>query len=261
MAGEVRLYGSEPYTVAVIHGGPGAPGEMAPVAMQLSKERGIAEPLQTADSIAGQVEELKEQLEEKCLFPVVLIGHSWGAFLSILFAAKYPDKVSKLILVGSPVFTDAYAQNVMNNRVAKLKGPEREKMGKLMMTLENGPLNDREEAFRGLAAIFTKTDSFDAVESEYDLLPGQYRVYMMVWGEARDMRASGELLDIAKDVECPVVAIHGDHDPHPYEGVEEPLSVALNDFRFILLNQCGHEPWSERFARDEFFGIVEKELA
>ena len=43
-----RLYGSAPFNIAVIHGGPGAPGEMAPVARELSSLRGVLEPLQTA---------------------------------------------------------------------------------------------------------------------------------------------------------------------------------------------------------------------
>ena len=43
-----RLYGNKPYKIAVIHGGPGAPGEMAPVARELSSDYGVIEPLQTA---------------------------------------------------------------------------------------------------------------------------------------------------------------------------------------------------------------------
>src|SRR5215467_3183039 len=53
-----RTYGSAPYTVAVVDGGPGAAGEMAPVARELAGDRGILEPLQTATSLEGQVEEL-----------------------------------------------------------------------------------------------------------------------------------------------------------------------------------------------------------
>lgn len=40
----LRKYGSEPFTVAVIHGGPGAAGEMAPVAKEISAYRGVLEP-------------------------------------------------------------------------------------------------------------------------------------------------------------------------------------------------------------------------
>ena len=41
------------------------------------------------------------------------------------------------------------------------------------------------------------------------------------------------------------MAIHGDYDPHPASGVKEPLSRILRDFRFILLDHCGHTPWKE----------------
>ncbi len=47
----LRKYGEAPFKVAVIHGGPGAPGEMAPVARELSSVSGVLEPLQTATTI------------------------------------------------------------------------------------------------------------------------------------------------------------------------------------------------------------------
>ena len=47
-AEKVRLYGKAPYRVAVVHGGPGAAGEMAPVARRLGAACGVLEPLQTA---------------------------------------------------------------------------------------------------------------------------------------------------------------------------------------------------------------------
>ncbi|MGA9187011.1 MAG: hypothetical protein WB014_00230 [Methanosarcina sp.] len=40
----LRKYGNLPFTVAVIHGGPGAPGEMAPVARELASCRGVLDP-------------------------------------------------------------------------------------------------------------------------------------------------------------------------------------------------------------------------
>jgi hypothetical protein len=51
-----RTYGITPYSIAVIHGGPGAPGQMAPVARELSRDYGVLEPLQTATTLDGQVE-------------------------------------------------------------------------------------------------------------------------------------------------------------------------------------------------------------
>jgi len=51
-----------------------------------------------------------------------------------------------------------------------------------------------------------------------------------------------------------VVAIHGDADSSPAAGVAEPLSAALPGFRLIVLAQCGHRPWLERYAKEEFYG-------
>ncbi|MBN2487927.1 MAG: alpha/beta hydrolase, partial [Methanosarcinaceae archaeon] len=59
---------------------------------------------------------------------------------------------------------------------------------------------------------------------------------------------------------CPVVAIHGDYDPHPATGIEEPLSRIVKDFRFILLKNCGHYPWMERDAKNKFYKIILEEL-
>lgn len=65
----LRKYGNKPFSIAVIHGGPGAPGEMAPVARELSSARGVLEPLQTATTLEGQVKELKAVLERTGLCP------------------------------------------------------------------------------------------------------------------------------------------------------------------------------------------------
>ncbi len=81
-----------------------------------------------------------------------------------------------------------------------------------------------------------------------------------MWLEGKQLRQSGGLLALAKDIRCPVLAIHGDYDPHPADGVNVPLGQALKDFRFVLLEKCGHEPWKERAARGRFYEILKDEL-
>ena len=94
-----RKYGTEPYNVAVVHGGPGAPGTVAELARGLSARNGVLEPLQTSMSIEGQIGELQRMLRRHAELPLTLAGHSWGAWLSFLFAARYPSYVKKLILI------------------------------------------------------------------------------------------------------------------------------------------------------------------
>ena len=74
-----RKYGSDPFRVLVIHGGPGAAGSVAPIARTLGQTRGVLEPLQTAKTLEGQIEELRLVVEQNATRPVIFIGHSWGA--------------------------------------------------------------------------------------------------------------------------------------------------------------------------------------
>src|SRR3954454_11622430 len=95
-----RKHGIEPFRVVVVHGGPGAAGEMGPVAQRLARSRGVLEPMQSATTVSGQVDELRRALDSLCVPPAVLFCHSWGAWLSCLVAADYPLLVRKLILIG-----------------------------------------------------------------------------------------------------------------------------------------------------------------
>lgn len=250
----LRTYGQAPYTVAVLHGGPGVSGEMAPVAQELSAKWGVLEPLQTRDTINGQVEELKLALEEMGAPPVYLAGYSWGAWLAFLLAARHPTLVKKLILISSGPFEEKYAAQIMETRLHRLSKKEQDDV-KFLMARPEDPL-----AFGLMGELLAKADFYDPLPMRTEGLELRPEIYKSVWKEAAEFRKSGKLLKEAENLRCPVVAIHGDHDPHPAEGVEKPMSKFLKDFRFILLEKCGHTPWMEKRARDEFFSVLKKEL-
>ncbi len=256
----LRSYGSAPFDVAVIHGGPGAPGEMAPVARELSSSWGVLEPLQTAATLEGQVQELEAVLEENGDPPVTLIGWSWGAWLSLILAARRPSLVGKLVLVGSGAFEERYALGIMNTRLARLGEEERAEAISLMEAMSDPATEDRNTPMRRFGELISKADSYDPMPHESEVLEYQHDVNLGVWDQAMELRRSGELLRLARRVKCPVVAIHGVHDPHRYKGVEGPLSRVLTDFRFILLERCGHQPWIERAARDRFYETLRREV-
>ena len=212
----LRKYGKAPFTVAVLHGGPGAPGHMAPVARELSEEWGVLEPLQTAASLDGQVEELREVLEGNGDLPVTLVGSSWGAMLGFILAARHPSLVNKLILVGSGGFEEQYAPN-SEARLGRLSEEENRESHSLMESL-NDPNNADKNATMGkLGRLFTKADAYNPLTLETENLEVQYDIFQSVWSDAVKLRSSGELLALGKQIQCPVVAIHGDYDPHPAE--------------------------------------------
>src|SRR5262245_52299605 len=131
----VRTYGKAPFTIAVIHGGPGAGGEMAPVARELASDWGVLEPIQTATSLHGQVEELRQVLETHGDIPAMLLGFSWGAWLSFLVTARYPALVKKLLLVGSGPFETQYVSRLQATRLRRLSEADRREFTLATMAL------------------------------------------------------------------------------------------------------------------------------
>jgi pimeloyl-ACP methyl ester carboxylesterase len=257
----LRKYGKAPFDAAVVHGGPGAPGEMAPVALELASGRGILEPLQTASSLDGQVEELRAILEENGHPPLTLIGFSWGAWLSFILAARYPATARKLIMVGSGAFEEQYATGIMETRLSHLSEEDRAEVKALVRILEGDAAGDRNAAFARFGTLLSGADAYDPIAHESTPIEYQVDIFQSVWSEAAELRRSGQLLELGKRIECPVVAVQGEHDPHQAEGVRTPLSAILKSFRFILLEDCGHRPWIERRARDRFYEILRAELS
>jgi pimeloyl-ACP methyl ester carboxylesterase len=260
----LRKYGILPFKVAVIHGGPGAPGSVAPIARELSVDFGVLEPFQTATSLKGQVLELTRVLKKYGDFPVVLIGHSWGAWLSYILAARYPSLVKKLILVGSGPFEQKYVKELQTTRLNRLNQQERREYNSIIKLLDNPKVKDKNRLLERLGSLTSKTDSYDLIPDESrksDLINVHGDIFYRVWNEADELRKSGKLLALGKNIRCPVIAIHGAYDPHPAQGVRKPLSSMLKDFRFTLLKNCGHYPWLERKAKDKFYEIIRKELS
>jgi pimeloyl-ACP methyl ester carboxylesterase len=256
----LRIHGAAPFSVAVVHGGPGAGGEMAPVARALAVRRGVLEPIQTAASIDGQIEELREALETRGTPPVTLIGFSWGAWLSALLAARHPTLVAKLILVGSGPFEERYAAQIEATRRARLPADQAAEFDAILRSLRDPTPPGSEARIERLGALCERTDAFDPLpgpETDADRTAFRPDIFERVWREAAALRRSGALLDCLRQIQCPVVAIHGDYDPHPAAGVSDPLTRAVKAFRFVLLADCGHTPWLERRARTAFYRRLE----
>lgn len=260
----LRSYGEAPFRTAVIHGGPGAPGEMAPVARELSSQGGVLEPFQTGKTIKGQIDELEEIVTTQGDPPVTLIGWSWGAWLSFIFAAKNTNLVKKLILVASGPFEEKYAGNIMKTRLDRLSEKDSAEVLLLINALEEPAqshgISNKDAALERLGRLISKADSFDPLPQEYNALGCQHDIFQSVWKQASELRRSGRLKEYGKSIKCPVIAIHGDYDPHPAEGVSQPLTRILKNFRFVLLKKCGHTPWIERLAKDNFYEIIRNEL-
>ncbi len=163
-----RRFGNAPYNITVIHGGPGAIGEMAPVARELASDWGVLEPIQTATSLRGQVEELKAILERNTDLPTILIGFSYGAWLSYIVSASYPSLVKKLILVGSGPFEHEYVEKIQSTRLSRLSREDRAEYESIIRILNNTAAEGKSTAFARLGALASKTDEYDPIVKDTD---------------------------------------------------------------------------------------------
>ena len=254
---KTRKYGKEPFELAVLHGGPGALGDVRSLAKGLSFSHGVLEPLFDQKSIEEQSEWLENELVLHGELPVTLVGHSWGAWLGWIFAAEHPDYVEKLILVSSGPFEDKYINEMKKTLAERMSSEDKREFYKLEDMFEK----DGDEIWLGeYGKLITELSSYELIEDDEFEVNVHDEVNRSVWKEAEELRSSGELLELGEEIECPVVAVHGEYDHHPYEGVKEPLEKVLNDFRFVLLEKCGHYPWREKYAKREFYRVLKDEL-
>ena len=259
----IRKYGTAPFKAAVVHGGPGACGSVASVAHELSRTFGVVEPIQTKHTIPGLVAELYEQILSVSRKPVTLIGHSWGAWLIVLFAKEYPEMANRLVLVGCGPFKEKYLDIIMKRRLSNLSKEEGELFIKTLQRLNNNnnTAPDKDSALGTLGRLADKADNYEAVEDEtQDNIQNDFEadgeMYTSIWPQAAEMRKNDELYCTLKEIKCPVTVIQGEYDSHPVEGVIEPLQEQGVDFDVHLLPKCGHSPFNEKFARETFYEIL-----
>ena len=256
----IRLHGQQPYTVVAVHGGPGGIGEARPLAEELARDYGVIEPFLLADSLEGQIEDLKSAIDQYGHTPVTLIGHSYGAMLSYIFAARFPDLVGKLILVSSGVLEREEAEMTNVTRLSRLSDEQKSELENARNTYLNATGEAQKQAFVELFTLIQRTDAYNLIPHESDLVIVEPEHYGSVWSGMQALLDSGKLIEHGKDIKCPIIVIHGAYDPRSGEGIKQSLSKYVPDFTFILLEKCGHYPWYEKEAREEFFLELRKNL-
>lgn len=272
----VREYGNPPYEIVVLHGGPGAAGSTGGLARLLAKKYSVLEPMQSKDSIYGLVEELRQQIEGQTVDQVVLIGHSWGAWLAGIFAEKYSKMVKKVILIGCAPLAEEYVSEISVRRQANMTLEEQREYESILCVLEEdrrkkaggekserleerleeiGDLEKSQYLCR-LGEICDRADGYAEIVQEQEAVIVDGELYGKVWNEAVELRKTGVLLELFKNISCPVTCIQGCVDPHPIQGVTEPMRGCGVLKGVYVLEKCGHTPWKEKYAREEFEKVL-----
>ncbi len=256
-----RMIGQgEPFVV--LHGGPGMwHDELFPFFGDLATDhqvvfydqRGNGKSLMdevTADNFTTDllVSDLDELRATWGFDRINIVGHSWGGLLAMHYAARYPGRVQRLVLVdAAPVNTELLVQSydVLTERFTR---HDRSRLEELYssdgfgagdpalfneaMRISEGPtfhIDDaREEYFRIVA--------FDEVTA---------RNMVQIAGPAQAMKMNIAIQHELGAIDCPTLVVHGDHD---FIVREAPNLVCdlIADAQLVVIPDSGHYPFIEQ---------------
>jgi pimeloyl-ACP methyl ester carboxylesterase len=263
---EVRRHGTSGPPLVVLHGGPGAPGSAEGLARALSGDFQVLEPLQRRSgvvplTVSRHVEDLRAVLQR----PATLVGWSWGAMLGLSFAARYPEDVTALVLVGCGTYDERSRSLYRRSLEQRLGESERQRVQALEERLASeSNARARDALFGELGAVYMEAESHEPLDvtgfSAHDLAADEAG-YRETWNDVLRLQREGIEPAAFRAISSRVLMIHGAVDPHPGVATRDVLSEFISQLEYVELDRCGHEPWRERHARDRFLEIVRSWLA
>jgi len=254
------IFGKQPADYVLFHGGPGAPGNIAFLGEKLSTLGSSLLVSQNESNIKPLISNINNQITQHVKSKSVLIGHSFGAWIGGLFASTFPQKVKKLVLLGSGPLKESYAKSINKTRLKRLSSRDKTEFLNSLELIHHFDVPRAKLALRKLQYFTEITDHYKPI-NKYDFSPPvDINIFRSLSSDISEWRTSGKLLQAFSAIKCPVTIIHGEYDPHPLEGITEPLKETGLEFKLFTIPDCGHEPWMEQDKSDVFFRILENEL-
>jgi len=260
---QVRSYGNSGPYVVLLHGGPGAPGEMAPLARHLCNHFRILEPLQRGSgdvplTVARHVSDLYDVLRDPVQEgPVRLAGHSWGAMLALTYAARYPDEVEHVVLIGCGTFDQRSREVYQTCMRQRMNSDDLHRTHSLKAQLDvEKNRQRRNELWSELGSIFTRIQSFRPLPTDSEELGCDEGAFNETWDDVISLQERGVQPAEFARIQAPVTMIHGDEDPHPGSLIYKSLATFIQNIQYREVSQCGHIPWIEREAKDVFYELL-----
>lgn len=241
-------------SVVVLHGGPGAPASASALARALADPLHVVEPWQRwSSSVPLSVDRHVEDLAGVISRDIpdekpALVGESWGAMLALVFASRYPDRVSAVALIGCGTF-DRRARARLHDTLAQRTSPE---LKAELADLESRFPDEGERlarAHRLSDSIYTYCRAAGAEDPVERFDPkGQAET----WDDMARLQETGVYPARFVSIHCPVLMLHGSYDPHPGPMIRDGLKPYIPQLEYREFEQCGHSPWIEEHARDRF---------
>ena len=182
----------------------------------------------TLDDVA---DDLALMIEEQSLGPVVFVGQSQGGMVGIRLAARRPELVSKLVLIGTS---------------ARREDPERlDEWRALRNTILTGSEAEREGAFAGVQKRVNSSNWLDAeparASEERAIMLSHDRVGVTL---ALDAAVIGreDTQSLLHNITAPTLVICGDADRATPVALSREIASVISRARIEVLSGVGHHP-------------------
>ncbi len=204
------------------------------------------------EQFIADTEELRQQLG---LGKIVLTGSSYGGFLALEYALKYPQNLAGIIL------RDTAASNAYNNTAKEralksgLPGVDAEMLDRLF----GGQTRSDEEflqMYKAIQPLYFVTSDPEMLEARLKGVKVHHETHN--WVYAKNIPAFN-LVDRLKTIQVPMLILCGRHDWITPLAASEEIAREVPNSRLVVFEHSGHSP--QREEPEKFYRVVRQFLA
>ena len=198
------------------------------------------------EDILRSIEAIREALGVPRL---AVLGHSWGGYVALAYARRYPNHVDRVLVVGSVsppkiATTEFLLGALFPERIAAQEG----------LSADNP--SDVQAYIRGqLAMSFYSSEVRDRVLAELGVTVYNARQDVLLW---KDVEAHGLTAEDLKRLSMPVLVTTGRFDANVAPRTAWRIHQAIPGSQFVVWERSGHFPMIEE--PDAFFAVVDRFL-
>lgn len=176
---------------------------------------------------------------------LLLAGHSWGGMLAMAYGASYPDRVDRLILIGSGGPDNEFRARFGDNIAARLHAEDMDARQKWIAAGKEGA--DIDKVRMGALKAIVPAYFFDRAKGLGVAAAFPDRALRADASELlnQDLGKHYDLRSTLTKLTRPVLILQGHQDPMGDKTAEE-IKALLPSATLRYFNKCGHFPWIER---------------
>lgn len=258
-------------TIVMLSGGPGNNAlQLESVALRLAanyriilleqRGTGLSIPTKfdsTTITLKAAIRDINLVLKHLKLQKTILVGHSYGASLAMIYASQFPQKVKSLVLIAPGYFGMGWPMYsiCIDNVISKLGIQEKERLFELALKDDSVSVVEKDELkkLKRLPYIFDKAK----IDSLMPLIEGNINLetFSLMLPNIMDYE-----IDLKKDLHkilCPINIICGRQDFLTYVAYE--LKLANSKIKLHWISESAHFPMHEN--PDEFYAVMDNVLA